>query len=257
MPHSPRKRFGQNFLHDPAIIERLVSVIRPQPGQHIIEIGPGQAAITLPLLASGAEITVVEIDRDLAASLETRFQGENSLQMINADALSVDFGQLANNQPFRLVGNLPYNISTPLLFHVLQWSGQLTDAHFMLQKEVVQRMAASPGSKQYGRLSVMTQLHCRVEALFIVRPGAFNPPPKVDSQIVRLVPYESPPVAIRDHKRFEALVRDAFGQRRKQLANSLKNHLSADQIQSAGIAPTQRPENLTLAEFAALERASH
>ena len=255
MTHIPRKRFGQNFLHDPTIIDRLVAVIRPEPGQHIVEIGPGQAAITQPLVSSGARITVVEIDRDLAASLESRFSGDDNLALINQDALRVDFGELADGQPFRLVGNLPYNISTPILFHVLQWSRQLSDAHFMLQKEVVQRMAAGPGSKRYGRLSVMVQLHCRVEALFVVRPGAFNPPPKVDSQIVRLVPHTEPPVDIHDVDRFEQLVRDAFGQRRKQLANSLKNWLEPAQIEAAGVSPTTRPEKLSLQEFAALERA--
>lgn len=257
MKHRPRKRFGQNFLHDPTVIERIVTVINPAEDDHIVEIGPGQAALTRPLLASGARVTVVEIDRDLAASLDRTFADEPDFVLINRDALQVDFAELATDQPFRLVGNLPYNISTPILFHVLRWPRLMTDAHFMLQKEVVQRMAAEPGSKRYGRLSVMMQYHCRVDALFVVRPGAFFPPPKVDSQIVRLTPHAEPPVQVTDPQRFARLVRDAFSQRRKQLANTLSEWLSAASIEGCGIDPRWRAEQLSLAQFAALERASH
>lgn len=252
MKHQARKRFGQNFLTDQHIIERIIQAINPLVTDRIMEIGPGQAALTAPLIASGAEIHMVEIDRDLAAMLQTRFQTSKNAHVHVGDALTMDFAAINQGHPFRLVGNLPYNISTPLIFHVLKWHELVTDMHFMLQKEVVERMAASPGSKAWGRLSIMTQLHCEVFALFSVPPQAFSPAPKVQSSIVRLVPHQSPPVAIDSMPAFERLVGQAFTMRRKTLRNCMHGLLSAQQIDSAGVDPGLRPETLSLGQFATL-----
>jgi 16S rRNA (adenine1518-N6/adenine1519-N6)-dimethyltransferase len=252
MQHRARKRFGQNFLADPSVVQRIVDAIAPRPGQVIVEIGPGQAALTEPLAGSGAELHLLEIDRDLAATLRRQFEGHPNVQLHLGDALQVDFGELCGGRPFRLVGNLPYNISTPLLFHALQWSSLVTDMHFMLQQEVVDRMAASPGGKTCGRRSVMCQYHCEVTPLFTVPPEAFRPSPKVNSAIVRLVPHARPPVRIGDLARFERLLAQAFSMRRKTLRNSLRGLLSAEQIAAAGIDPGQRPETLSLQQFATL-----
>jgi 16S rRNA (adenine1518-N6/adenine1519-N6)-dimethyltransferase len=252
MQHRARKRFGQNFLADLTVVQRIVDAIAPRPGQVIVEIGPGQAALTGPLADSGAELQLLEIDRDLAAVLQRQFDGRPNVRLHLGDALQTDFGELCGGRPFRLVGNLPYNISTPLLFHALQWSGLITDMHFMLQQEVVDRMAASPGGKTWGRLSVMCQYHCEVTPLFTVQPAAFRPAPKVNSAIVRLVPHAHPPVRIDDLARFERLLAQAFSMRRKTLRNSLRGWLTADQIAAVGIDPGQRPETLCLEQFAAL-----
>ena len=252
MLHTPRKRFGQNFLHDPGIIEKIVAAIRPRPGERLVEIGPGQGAITLPLLKVAGSLTVIELDRDLIQPLQNRCRTAGDLTVHNTDALRFDFCSLADDAGLRIIGNLPYNISTPLLFHLLDQSRCISDMHFMLQKEVVERMAASPGNGQYGRLSVMLQYRCKVYPLFTIGPGAFTPPPKVDSAFVRLVPFIRPPVNIADEAVFATLVRQAFAQRRKTLRNSLRDLLDADEIRLAGVDPAARAETLDLEAFAAL-----
>jgi 16S rRNA (adenine1518-N6/adenine1519-N6)-dimethyltransferase len=252
LTHQPRKRFGQNFLADPQVIQRIIDTINPVAGELILEIGPGQAAISTPLAETGAELHLLEIDRDLAARLETRFASVGNVEVHAGDALKMDFSRLLGDRPFRLVGNLPYNISTPLLFHVLQWRHLVNDMHFMLQQEVVKRMAASPGGKTWGRLSVMCQVYCEVTQLFNVPPEAFTPSPKVQSTFVRLVPHAMPPAIIRDMPAFERLVSQAFSMRRKTLRNSLKNMLDAAGIKAAGIDPGLRPETLGVEQFAAL-----
>ncbi|MEJ2383959.1 MAG: 16S rRNA (adenine(1518)-N(6)/adenine(1519)-N(6))-dimethyltransferase RsmA [Xanthomonadales bacterium] len=255
MAHRARKRFGQNFLVDDACIGRIIDAIRPAAGQRIIEIGPGQAALTRPLADSGARLHLLEIDRDLAATLRDRFRATATVSVHEGDALETDFAALTGGRRFRLVGNLPYNISTPLLFHVLRWSDLIEDMHFMLQKEVVDRIAAAPGGKSWGRLSVMLQYHCAVAPLFDVPPEAFRPPPRVTSSVVRLVPHDQPPVQIPDPARFERLVATAFAQRRKTLRNSLRGLIDGPGIEAAGIDPGARPETLGLEQFAALSRA--
>ena len=252
MEHRARKRFGQNFLIDPGVVARIVDAVAPAPGQLIVEIGPGQAALTAALAASGADLRLLEIDRDLAGRLEQQFRDAPNVRLHCGDALRTDFTELTAGRRFRLVGNLPYNISTPLLFHVLQWERQIIDMHFMLQQEVVNRIAAQPGGKAWGRLSIMCQYHCTVTPLFTVPPEAFQPAPRVQSAIVRLVPHASPPARIADMQQFERLVSQAFSMRRKTLRNSLRGLLDADAIAAAGIDPGARPETLGLAEFAAL-----
>ncbi len=250
--HRVRKRFGQHFLHDDQVIQRLLIAIDPKPGQHLIEIGPGRGVLTVPLLTAVGELDAVELDRDLVTDLQTRLAG-SGLHLHAADALAFNFAALrTDNRPLRIVGNLPYNISTPLLFPLLAQADDIADMHFMLQKEVVQRMAAAPGGGDYGRLSVMVQTACRVECLFTVAAQAFHPPPKVDSAVVRLVPYIRPPVAIHDQAQFTQLVAQAFSQRRKTLRNSLRGGLDASAIQAAGIDPSARPEILSPEDFAAL-----
>ncbi len=252
MNHRPRKRFGQNFLHDPAVIGRIVAAINPAGSEQLVEIGPGQGAITVPLLQQAGHLAVVELDRDLVGPLRERCTGLGELSIYNADALRFDFCALAGNGPLRIVGNLPYNISTPLLFHLLVQHRCIRDMHFMLQKEVVERMAAVPGSRQYGRLSVMLQYRCEVIHLFNIGSGAFSPPPKVESAFVRLLPYAAPPVQVNDAVIFEQLVRQAFAQRRKTLRNALRGMLEADAISALGIDPAARAETLSVSDFAAL-----
>ncbi|MES9814873.1 MAG: 16S rRNA (adenine(1518)-N(6)/adenine(1519)-N(6))-dimethyltransferase RsmA [Candidatus Thiodiazotropha sp.] len=253
--HRARKRFGQNFLHDPGIIQRIVQAIDPQPGDNLIEIGPGQGAITTELLPLIGHMHAVELDRDLVTPLAERCTSLGELRIHNTDALKFDFTQLAEaERPLRVVGNLPYNISTPLLFHLLDQAGQIRDMHFMLQKEVVNRMAAKPGSKTYGRLTVMLQARAEVTSLFSIGPGAFNPPPKVESAFVRLLPLKPPPYQIDDWDRFSRLVSQAFSQRRKTLRNSLGKLLTADAITAAGIDPGNRAEQLSVAEFVNLAK---
>jgi 16S rRNA (adenine1518-N6/adenine1519-N6)-dimethyltransferase len=251
MEHRARKRFGQHFLHDRGVIERILAALDPRPGDVIVEIGPGLGALTRPLLERSAPLHVVELDRDLVARLRSEIPADR-LVVHEADALKFDFGALAGGRRLRVVGNLPYNVSTPLLFHLLDQSEHISDMLFMLQKEVVDRMAAAAGSKDYGRLSVMLQAHLRVEKLFDVRPGAFTPPPKVDSSVVRLTPHRVPPVAIANADAFARIVRAAFSQRRKTLRNTLKNLVAPETMQALGIDPTRRAETLSLAEFARL-----
>jgi 16S rRNA (adenine1518-N6/adenine1519-N6)-dimethyltransferase len=255
--HRPRKRFGQNFLHDPAVIGRIITAIGPAGGQQLVEIGPGQGAITVPLLQQAGRLAVVEFDHDLVEPLQERCADLGELTVYNADALRFDFCKLAGDGPLRIVGNLPYNISTPLLFHLLDQHHCIRDMHFMLQKEVVERMAASPGSGQYGRLTVMLQYRCVVTHLFNIGPGAFSPPPKVESAFVRLVPYAKPPVQVKDDIVFEQLVRQAFSQRRKTLRNALRGMLEAEAISNLGIDPMARAETLTVSDFAALANCVH
>ncbi|HEY5790777.1 MAG TPA: 16S rRNA (adenine(1518)-N(6)/adenine(1519)-N(6))-dimethyltransferase RsmA [Gammaproteobacteria bacterium] len=251
MSHRPRKRFGQNFLRDAQVVARIVAAIAPRPGERLLEIGPGEGALTGPLLEASGELTALELDRDLVAALQRRFPQGSGLTLLEGDALAFDFRALAAGARLRLVGNLPYNISTPLLFHLFDQRDAVADMHFMLQKEVVDRLAAEPGSKAYGRLSVMAQYHCAVRPLFDVPPGAFRPPPKVDSTVVRLRPHPAPPVAV-DPVRLRAVVTAAFAQRRKTLRNTLRGLLEAPALEAAGIDPGRRAETLTLAEFAHL-----
>ena len=251
--HRPRKRFGQNFLHDPIIIERILRAVAPEPGQFLVEIGPGKGALTAGLLTAAGSMHVVELDRDLIPLLQEHCAHLGQLSVHSADALQFDFcGLPPPGTRVRAVGNLPYNISTPLLFHLLSQIQCIDDMHFMLQKEVVERLAAAPGSGDYGRLSVMVQYRCRVEPLFTIRPGAFYPPPKVDSAFVRLTPHAQPPVVVRDERCLQMVVTRAFGQRRKTLRNAVKGLLSGAQIEACGIDPELRPERLGLQEFAAL-----
>lgn len=251
--HKAKKRFGQNFLHDPMVIQRIIRSIDPQPGEHLVEIGPGQGAITKELLREVGKLDAVELDRDLLHLLATACGHLGELNIINTDALRFDFCTLATDgQPLRLVGNLPYNISTPILFHLMQQAGCIRDMHFMLQKEVVDRMAAGPGSKTYGRLSVMMQAWCQIEPLFEIGPGAFKPAPKVDSAIVRLQPYPAPPFPIDDPVFFSRMVTAAFSQRRKTLRNGLKQCVSETLIEAAGIDPAVRAETLSLEDFVRL-----
>ena len=249
-----RKRFGQHFLTDAHVVDHIIRAVNPQAGEQIVEIGPGNAVLTAPLLASGAELHMLEIDRDLASSLQKRTAGHGNAFVHVGDALRMDFAAICGGRSFRLVGNLPYNISTPLLFHVLQWSELISDMHFMLQREVVERMAASPGGKAWGRLSIMCQYHCAVTPLFTVPPEAFSPRPRVHSSFVRLLPHAIPPVHIESMDAFQRLVGQAFTMRRKTLRNCLRGLLEASQIESAGIDPGLRPEALGLKEFATLAR---
>lgn len=253
MNHRPRKRFGQNFLHDPGIVHRIIQAIAPQAGDNLVEIGPGQGAITTELLPLVKRMHAIELDRDLVGPLADRCAALGELVIHNRDALKFDFSTLASPQALlRVVGNLPYNISTPLLFHLLDQSAHIRDMHFMLQKEVVERMAAGPGSKTYGRLSVMLQARAQVTSLFHIGPGAFSPPPKVDSAFVRLQPWDSPPYRIDDQKLFKLVVSQAFSQRRKTLRNSLRQLLPAERIAAAGLDPGTRAEQLSVADFATL-----
>jgi 16S rRNA (adenine1518-N6/adenine1519-N6)-dimethyltransferase len=254
MQHRPRKRFGQNFLTDGRFVRKIVDVVAPGPGQLILEIGPGQAALTRPLAKSGAELHLLEIDRDLARRLEAEFAGAPNVRVHAVDALQADLAEVCGGRPFRLLGNLPYNISTPLLFHVLRWRALVIDMHFMLQREVVERMAAPPGGKRRGRLSVTCQYYCAVTPLFTVPPEAFTPRPGVESAVVRLVPHQHPPVDAGDPEKFERLVARAFSMRRKTLRNSLRGVLGEPAFEAAGVDPGLRPEVLSLEQFAALSR---
>lgn len=253
MSHQPRKRFGQHFLHDPRVIERIIDAIDPAPGDRLVEIGPGEGALTLPLLARGARLTVIELDRDLAARLAERPETGDALAIVQGDALKVSIASLAGpGERLRLVGNLPYNVSTPLLFRFLEQASVIRDMHFMLQREVVERMVAPPGSKTYGRLSVMLAAACRAEALFDIGPGAFRPPPRVWSTIVRLEPWTERPFQGSDAKLFAEVVRRAFGQRRKTLRNALSDLLDEPDIRAADCDPGARAETLPAAAFGRL-----
>lgn len=247
--HKARKRFGQNFLSDPGVIEKIVRAINPKPDDAIVEIGPGLGALTEEILAVNPHLQVVELDRDLIPVLRTKFFNYPEFRIHEADALSFDFSQLMTDRPLRIIGNLPYNISTPLIFHLLSQAGVVADMHFMLQKEVVQRLAAVPGDNNYGRLGIMAQYFCKVQPLFEVGPGAFRPAPKVDSAIVRLVPHKELPHPAKDLKTLQAVVRTAFNARRKTLRKALASMVTAEQLQSLGINDGLRPENLSLADY--------
>lgn len=251
--HVARKRFGQNFLVDSGIISAIVSAINPQRSDAVVEIGPGLGAITEPLLQRVDHLHVVEIDRDLIARLKIQHSPER-MTIHEGDALAFDFASIG--QRLRLVGNLPYNISSPILFHALDHAAVIREMVFMLQKEVVDRMAAGPGSKVYGRLGVMLQAWCQVQPLFVVPPGAFRPPPKVDSAVVRLVPRDPATIGIADRARFAEVVRAAFGQRRKTLRNALHGVCGPEQFEAAGVSPDARAEQIGVAAFIALANAS-
>lgn len=248
--HRARKRFGQHFLNDPGVIDAIIRAISVGPDDVIVEIGPGLGAITELLAKSAGQLHAVELDRDLVARLETKYANNPRVNIVEADALRFDFSSLGPR--LRIVGNLPYNISTPLLFHLLDFREQIIDMHFMLQKEVVERMAASPGSKAYGRLSIMLGCHLNVESLFDVDRSAFSPPPEVTSSIVRLDPLVSDTLTIDDEDKFSKLVSAAFMKRRKTIRNSLKEIVSDEDFAAADIDPAQRPEQLSIAQFVAL-----
>jgi len=250
--HKARKRFGQNFLIDHGIICDIVRAVHPQKNDLIVEIGPGKGAITQLLADSCDNLSVIELDRDLVPWLKVKFEKHPNFKLFQADALQFDFAQLiTHNQSLRIVGNLPYNISTPLIFHLLSYSTQVRDMHFMLQKEVVKRMAAQAGDSAYGRLGIMVQYYCAVENLFEVPPTSFDPAPKVDSAIVRLVPYEELPHPAVNIKTLENLVNVAFQQRRKTLRNALKQLLEPEIIEQLPIDTSARAEEITLSEYVA------
>ncbi|GAA4870391.1 16S rRNA (adenine(1518)-N(6)/adenine(1519)-N(6))-dimethyltransferase RsmA [Luteimonas vadosa] len=251
-----KKSLGQHFLHERGVVDRILLALDAKPGDCVVEIGPGQGALTLPLLQRHGALTAIEFDRDLLVPLAAAAAPHGDLTLVHADVLDVDFTELAAGRTLRLVGNLPYNLSSPILFHALDHAAVVRDMHFMLQKEVVDRMAAPPGSKVYGRLSVMLQAWCEVTALFPVGPGAFRPPPKVDSAVVRLVPRDPVQVGIEDARHFAAIVRAAFGQRRKTLRNALRLCCDGDRIQAAGIDPALRAEQVPVADFIRLANAT-
>jgi 16S rRNA (adenine1518-N6/adenine1519-N6)-dimethyltransferase len=250
--HQARKRFGQNFLHDAGVIERIVRAIAPKPDDTVVEIGPGLGALTEELLEAVPGLQVLELDRDLVPILRTRFFNHPELRIHQGDALQFDFRSLYRDRPLRVVGNLPYNISTPLIFRLLDQADVIGDMHFMLQKEVVDRLAAEPGNKDWGRLSIMTQYRCRVQPLFGVAPGAFKPQPKVDSAIVRLIPHRQLPYPARDEKLLATVVRTAFNARRKTLRKGLERLVTDEQWQRIDLDNRLRPEQLSLADFVSL-----
>lgn len=252
--HRARKRFGQNFLHDEHWIERIARAIDARPGQTVVEIGPGQAALTRKMIADAGHVTAIEIDRDLAAWLKDTFP--ETLTLIETDALKLDWCTVYPGQAIRIVGNLPYNISSPLLFHLMSVADRVIDQHFMLQKEVVDRMVATPGSKVYGRLSVMLQYRYRMQKMFDVPPGAFTPAPKVTSSIVRMIPKKSEELLPVDSERFSTIVAAAFNQRRKTLRNALAKILTEEEIKNAGVDPALRAEALDVEAFVALAQTS-
>ncbi|CCP08271.1 16S rRNA (adenine(1518)-N(6)/adenine(1519)-N(6))-dimethyltransferase RsmA [Erwinia amylovora] len=252
--HFARKRFGQNFLNDQYIIDSIVNAIHPQRGEAVVEIGPGLGALTEPVGERLDSMTVVELDRDLAARLQSHpFLGPK-LTIFQQDAMTFDFAALAQEkgQPLRVFGNLPYNISTPLMFHLFSYVGAIKDMHFMLQKEVVNRLVAGPGSKAYGRLTVMAQYYCQVIPVLEVPPESFTPAPKVDSAVVRLMPYAQPLHPVDDIRALSRITTEAFGKRRKTLRNSLGHLFTPDVLAEMNIDPTLRAENITVAQYCQL-----
>lgn len=248
--HKARKRFGQNFLHDHGVIRRIVACIGPKKGQRLVEIGPGKGALTEGIISVTEKMDVVELDRDLIPILKVNLFRFPELTVHEADAMKFDFTSLkTDEQSIRVVGNLPYNISTPLIFHLLSQADVIEDMHFMLQKEVVDRLAARPGDSLYGRLSVMSQYYCEVESLFIVGPESFDPAPKVDSAIVRMTPYKVLPYPVDNIKKLEDMVRVGFQQRRKTLRNNYKGVLDNDDFAALDIDPGLRPERLDVEDF--------
>jgi len=251
--HKPRKRFGQNFLHDPRVIQAILSAINTKQDDHIIEIGPGLGALTAGLVTDCGQMDVVEIDNDLIPYLENNFGSHAHFKIHQCDALKFDFASMGDaDNPIRIVGNLPYNISTPLIFHLLTQNHVIQDMHFMLQKEVVDRLCAGAGDSAYGRLGIMVQYHCETERVLSVGPGAFNPPPKVDSAVVRLTPHKQKPVTTENVGLLGKIVTAAFSQRRKTIRNGLKKLADSTLLEEAGINPGERAENIALKEFANL-----
>ncbi len=253
--HRARKRFGQHFLHDSGVIDDIVGAIAPHADETLVEIGPGQGALTTPLARRSGHLHIVELDRDLAARMRRLYDGNDSVTVHEADALRFDFAALGTD--LRLAGNLPYNISTPLLFHLIECRAHIRDMHFMLQKEVVDRMAAEPGNRTFGRLTVMLGCYLQVVHLFDVPPEAFTPPPKVMSSVVRLAPLAEGTFHIEDHETLAKIVAQAFTQRRKTLRNALKSVADDDQLAAAGIDPQLRPEQLAIGQWIALANLLH
>jgi len=252
-PHRPRKRFGQHFLADPGVIDAIISTVAPRENDVIVEIGPGRGAITRSLAARAGALHAIELDRDLAAGLRREFDAGTNVSIHEADALNFDFGGLGES--LRIVGNLPYNISTPLLFHLISYRNHIVDMHFMLQKEVVDRMAAGPGSKTYGRLSIMLGCHFQIDALFDVDRQAFDPPPDVTSAVVRLAPVPAGTFVIENEERFSELIAQAFSQRRKTIRNSLRELVDETMLESVGIDPGLRAEAIAIADYVRLANA--
>jgi len=261
LSHKPRKRFGQNFLQDPFIIQKILEVVAPQPADKMVEIGPGLGALTKPLLSTIDHLDVIELDRDLASQLQVTWGHTHKLTIHTADALQFDFKTLmksnTNTQKLRVIGNLPYNISTPLMFHLFKFCDLIEDMHFMLQKEVVERLIAKPNNKQYGRLSIMAQYYCLPQYLFTVEGEAFHPMPKVQSAFVRLTPHQPLPFPAHNLKILQTITRDAFNQRRKTLSNALKAHLKIEDFEQLGINPKLRPEVLSLSDFVQMSNYIH
>lgn len=256
--HRARKRFGQNFLHDTGIINRITKAIHARAGEHLVEIGPGQGALTESLVASDCQLDVIELDRDLVPGLLAAYGDTTGFALHNADALAFDYAALAQpGRPLRIVGNLPYNISTPLIFKLLESASIIKDMHFMLQLEVVNRLAAVPGNKNWGRLGIMTQYHCEVESLFEVPPWAFTPEPKVQSAIVRLTPRKQSPWPACNETTLRRIVQASFAQRRKTLRNNLKGIIDAPELEALGIDPAARAETLELPHFIEIANAAH
>lgn len=252
--HLARKRFGQNFLNDHFVIDSIVSAINPLPGQAMVEIGPGLGALTEPVGERMDKLTVIELDRDLAARLQTHPFLAPKLTIYQQDAMTMDFAELRDKigQPLRVFGNLPYNISTPLMFHLFSYTDAIADMHFMLQKEVVNRLVAGPNSKAYGRLSVMAQYYCNVIPVLEVPPTAFTPAPKVDSAVVRLVPHAILPHPVKELRMLSRVTTEAFNKRRKTIRNSLGNVFSVEVLEELGVDPTLRAENITVAQYCLL-----
>ena len=253
MSHTPRKRFGQNFLRDQSVIANIAKAVSPVESDHLVEIGPGEGALTEALVVSGCQLDAIELDRDLRTRLLAAFSTYPHFTLHSADALAFDFDNLIKaKNPLRVVGNLPYNISTPLIFKLLDTASSIKDMHFMLQREVVERLAAAPGNKEWGRLGVMAQFQCEVEHLFDVAPEAFYPPPKVQSAVVRLTPYQISPFPDVDREDLSGVVTQAFAQRRKTLRNNFKGALNDADWEALAIDPTARAETLAINDFIAI-----
>ncbi len=257
--HRARKRFGQNFLSDQSIIQRIIQSINPKQGDRLVEIGPGLGALTCPILKMVGEIDVIELDRDIVPKLQLNcgldYSSQNKLRIHNTDVLKFDFASLNYTEALRIIGNLPYNISTPIIFHLVEYRHLINDMYFMLQKEVVDRLAAGPNDNNYSRLSVMAQYHFQVTPLFLVPPESFDPIPRVDSAIVRLIPHAEKPVQVNDESAFAKFITLAFSQRRKTLRNVLKEHCSVEQLEAVGIDPSTRAQTLSLQQFANLHNS--
>ena len=248
-PHRAKKKFGQHFLSDSAILASIVDAINPLPADRVIEIGPGPGILTTPLAEAVGQLELIEIDRDWAAVLQDRYTTQQHITLHNRDVLAFDWSELPAGEPWRVVGNLPYNISTPLLFHLFGSLSLFTDMHFVLQHEVVQRLTASVDSSHYGRLSIMAQVHCKATELLFIPPESFDPPPKVNSALVRLTPHSTNKMQPNDPKLFADIVRQAFNFRRKTLSNALKVYFTAQELIDLGIDPKKRPQNISVAEY--------
>jgi len=250
LSHQARKRFGQHFLSATGVVSDIISAVAAKPDDTLVEIGPGLGALTVPLANTGAELHAIEFDRDLAAPLRKKFEGFDNVTIHECDALKFDYSTLGDD--IRIVSNLPYNISTPMLFRLIEYKQHIRDLHLMLQKEVVDRMAAAPGSKRYGRLSIMLGCHMQVQPLFDVPPESFSPPPKVNSAVIAMRPLPDSAFQIRNHDEFSAMVTKAFSQRRKTVRNALKGLANDEQLLEAGIDPGARPERIAIKNWVAL-----